>query len=166
MFSSQKYKEDIILALYKDSRTVFRLKDIAMITGEDDFDSINKKLNYNVRKGRLGNPRKGIYTKDNYDPEEMACRLFIPSYIMVDGQNYWFRKIKDTVMVSTTGIERLSNHVNIATPERAFLDILYVDPGFYFDNTNPLDKKKVMEILPIFDSKTLTDRTLKLIGHD
>lgn len=62
MFSSQKISFDIILAIYKDVRTVFRLNDIALITGETNFESLNKKLNYYVHKGKLQNPRKGIYT--------------------------------------------------------------------------------------------------------
>jgi hypothetical protein len=194
MFSSQTYEEDIILAIYKDSRTVFRLKDIAMIMGDDNFESINKKLNYYVKKGTLGNPRKGLYTKENYNTEEMACRIYIPSYISleyvlqksgiifqydsaltsvsylsrqieIEGNNYRFRKIRGLALVNTAGIKRLPNHINIATPERAFLDMLYLDPQFYFDNINSLDKQRVMELLPIYDNKKLEERTKSLIDY-
>ena len=49
MFSSQNTKNNIVLAIFKDNRTVFRLKDVAMLVGESDFISLNKKLNYAVR---------------------------------------------------------------------------------------------------------------------
>src|SRR5690606_1081161 len=63
---------------------VFRMKDIAMLTGETNFQSLNKKLNYHVKTGKLQNPRKGVYTKLNYNPEEMACTVFTPSYISLE----------------------------------------------------------------------------------
>ena len=50
---------DLIYTLYNDDRTVFRLKDVAMLTGETSFNSLNMRLNYYVRTGRLQNPRKG-----------------------------------------------------------------------------------------------------------
>lgn len=42
---------NIIIALYNDIRTVFRLNDIAMLVGETNFQSLNKKLNYYVHTG-------------------------------------------------------------------------------------------------------------------
>jgi len=77
MYSSPKLENDIILTIYNDARTVFRLNDIAMLLGESNFDSINKRLNYFVRVGKLKNPRKGIYAKSTYNLEELACRIFI-----------------------------------------------------------------------------------------
>jgi hypothetical protein len=84
MFSSQNIKRELILSIYQDNRTVFRLKDIAMLTDETNFQALNKKLNYHVRTGKLQNPRKGIYTKPDYDPEELACTLYTPSYISLE----------------------------------------------------------------------------------
>ena len=72
---------NIIIAIYQDMRTVFRLIDIALLTGETAFQPLNKKLNYYVKTGKLNNSRKGIYTKTNYNPQELACKIFIPSYI-------------------------------------------------------------------------------------
>jgi hypothetical protein len=43
MFSSQKTKKDIILEIYRQNRTIFRLKDIAILVGEESFQSLNKK---------------------------------------------------------------------------------------------------------------------------
>lgn len=193
MNGSQYKNPDIILAVYSDKRTVFRLKDIAMLTGETNFISINKKLNYIVRRGKLLNPRKGVYVKKDYNNEELACILFTPTYISleyvlqkagvifqydpaitsvsylsrtvtVDGQSYAFRKIKNPILVSTRGVQQQDNHINMATPERAFLDVLYLNPTFYFDNLNPLDTDSIDSLLPLYDSKALTARVKKIFA--
>ena len=185
MFGSQN--KNILLVLYQDSRTVFRLVDVAMLAGETDLQVLGKKLNYYVHKGQLRNPRKGIYTKPEFNIEELACRFYSPSYISLDyvmqkngivfqfdsqitlvsylsrvieieDQNYRFRKLKGAILTNATGIIRQNNHVNQATPERAFLDMLYLDPHHYFDNINPLDKTLLKKILPIYESKSITQR--------
>ena len=84
MYSSRKANQDIVFAVYKDKRTVFRLNDIALLVGESSFQSINKKLNYYVHTGKLKNPRRGIYTKPEYNPEELACNIYTPSYISLE----------------------------------------------------------------------------------
>jgi len=185
MFGSQK--KNIIFILYQDSRTVFRLIDVAMLVGETDLQVLGKKLNYYVHKGQMHNPRKGIYTKPEFNIEELACRLYSPSYISLDyvmqkngivfqfdsqitlvsylsrvteieNHNYRFRKIKGAILTNATGIIRQNNHVNQASPERAFLDMLYLDPNRHVDNLNPLDKSLLKKILPIYESKSLTQR--------
>lgn len=165
------------------------------MVGEKDFESLNKKLNYYVRTGKLLNPRKGIYAKPNYSSEELACNLYTPSYISleyvlqkagvifqfdsrittisylsrsidIEDQTYSYRKIKGEIIANTKGISRQINHVNIATAERAFLDLLYLNKNYYFDNLNPLNKTKVNELLPVYMSKALTDRVKKLFPDD
>ncbi|HED08292.1 MAG TPA: hypothetical protein ENI57_09275 [Ignavibacteria bacterium] len=194
MFSSQNQKKDVVLALFKDNRTVFRLKDVAMLVGETNFQSLNTKLNYAVRTGKLQNPRKGIYAKPGYSIEELACSVYAPSYIsleyvlqkaglvfqydsgitsvsylrrdiVVDGQAYRYRKIKGEILVNTAGILQQKNNVNIATPERAFLDMLYLSPKYYFDNLNPLNNKTVYKLLPVYQSKALTLHVTKLLQN-
>ncbi|MDP3912739.1 MAG: hypothetical protein Q8R96_03270 [Bacteroidota bacterium] len=195
MIGSQNIKSDLVLTVYKDIRTVFRLKDIAMLTGETSFESLNKKLNYYVRTGKLQNPRKGIYTKPDYNPEELACTIYTPSYISletvfqmegmvfqfdstitaisylsrnidVENRSYQFRKIKGELLVNTSGITRKDNQINIATPERAFLDALYLKSDYYFDNLNPLNRELVYKLLPLYQSKVLTERVKKLLTND
>jgi hypothetical protein len=195
MFSSQTGKNDIILSLYKDSRTVFRLKDIAMLTGETDFNSLNKKMNYYVHAGKIINPRKGIYAKSDYKPEELACLVYTPSYISLEyvlqragivfqydsrinvvsylsrnleigNQTYLYRRIKEELLVNTQGIFRQPDYINIASPERAFLDLLYLNTDCYFDNTNPLNKEKVYKLLPMYHSKALTQRVTKFLQNE
>ncbi len=195
MSSSLNSKVDIVLALYKESRTVFRLKDIAILVGEESFQSLNKKLNYYVQSGKLENPRKGIYAKPGYNVEELACKIFSPSYISLEyvlqkagivfqydsritsvsylsrdievgNQQLVFRKIKGSALVNTLGIIRQTNHINIASPERAFLDLLYLEKDYYFDNLNPLDKDLIYKLLPLYQSKSLSIIMTKMIKND
>ena len=57
------------------------------------------------------------------------------------------------------------DNVNIATPERAFLDILYLNKDFYFDNLNPLNRLLISQILPAFQSAALEKRVTKIIKN-
>lgn len=195
MFSSRKIENNVILAIYQELRTVFRLNDIALLVGETNFQSLNKKMNYYVRTGRLQNPRKGIYAKPNFNPEELACSIYTPSYISLEfvlqkagivfqfdsritvvsylsrsievtGRTYQFRKIKGEILVNTAGINRQENHITIASAERAFLDLLYLNKDCYFDNLNPLRKQFVYELVPIYQSKALSERVNKLMQND
>jgi len=193
MFSSQNTTSDIVLAIYQDIRTIFRLNDIAMLTGETNFQSLSQKLNYHVRTGKLQNPRKGIYAKPAYNAEELACTIYTPSYISleyvlqkagivfqydsritvvsylsrsieVENLTYLYRKLKGELLVNTTGIIRQNNQVNIASAERAFLDLLYLNADYYyFDNLNPLNKDLVYKILPMYQSKILFIRVNKIL---
>ena len=194
MNSLQNNKPDIILAVYQNKNSVFRLRDIAMLTGERNFESINKKLNSLVQKGKLQNPRKGIYVKKDYNKEELACNIFTPAYIsleyvlqkagvifqynpaittvsylsrtlVIEDNSYVFRKIKSPVLVDTRGIQRLDNHINIATPERAFLDVMYLNPVYYFDNLNPLDVDSIFSLLPLYNSKALIARVKSTLSY-
>lgn len=186
MYSSQNTTKDVLLKLYQDDRTVFRLNVIAMLTGESDFSSLNQKMNYYVQKGKILNPRKGIYAKPDYSMEEMACTIYYPSYlsleyvlqrgglifqydssitsvcylrrdITVDGQLIRYRRIKESILLNSDGIVR-ENNINIASIERAFLDILYLEPSYYFDNLNPLEINKVNALLPLYSTKALNKR--------
>jgi hypothetical protein len=195
MSGSNIQKRDVLFSIYNEQRTVFSLIDISMLVFENDKSKLSKKLNYYVKNQKLNNPRKGIYTKMNYSKEELACRIFTPVYISlgyvlqkegvifqydssissvsylnrqleVDGQKFIYRKIKDTVLSNTQGIEQQSNFINIASTERAFLDLLYLEPDYYFDNLNPLDVAKIRKLLPLYQSKALNIRVNKLFEND
>ena len=184
-------QKNISLILYSTNRTVFRFNEIALLSGEQNFNSLNSKINYAVRTGKLLNPRKGIYTKPNFNEEEMACSVYSPSYISleyvlqktgvvfqynptlqsvsylsrtinINGTGYCYRKIKSGVLTNTAGIVRQANHVNIATAERAFLDLLYLEKNYFFDNLNPLNLKIIKQLLPIYQSEALKQRVKKI----
>jgi hypothetical protein len=77
-----------------------------------------------------------------------------------------FRKIKGSALVNTSGIIRQTNQINIASPERAFLDLLYLEKDYYFDNLNPLNKDLIRRLLPVYQSKVLSKTAAKLIKND
>lgn len=155
------------------------------------MEKLYSKLNYYVKTGKLLNPRKGIYAKLEYDPDELACTLYTPSYIsleyvlqkagvifqyneqitsvsylsrelVIDKRTYRYRKVKNDILICFDGIKRIEN-VNIATPERAFLDILYLNSDYYFDNLNSLNKELVFKYLEIYKSNKLSKRVKSLL---
>jgi hypothetical protein len=184
---------DLIYRIYNDKRNVFKLKDVAMLSGETNLISLSKSLNYFVHNEKLLNPRKGIYAKAGYRPEELACILYTPSYISmeyvlaragvifqydsaittasylkreitVDGNTLLYRQLKGEILVNTDGILLRENNMNIATTERAFLDILYLKNHFYFDNLRPLKKALINKILPIYNSTKLERKVNQLFS--
>ncbi len=188
-------KTDIILSVYQSPKTVFTLADIAMLSGDTDMISLSKKMNYYTKKGRLGNPRKGIYTKPGYKPEEMACAIFKPSYlsleyilqkegiifqydsrltsvsylsrtVTVDGYVYIYRKIRNAILLNTAGILTQENGISMAAAERAFLDLCYLQKHCYFDNLKPLDRKQIEEMLRYYQSKAMTRRVRELLNSN
>jgi len=189
MNSSQK-EIDILFEIYKDSRTVFRINDIELLINSADR-LLYQKLNKLVKKRKLLNIRKGIYAKEGYKPEELACLLYTPTYISlgyvlqrngiifqydsaitnvsylnreiyVDGQSIQYRQIKREILLNTDGIIN-KNNTNIATPERAFLDTLYLNGFFYFDNIKPIDANIIYKLLPIYNSASLIRETEKIL---
>jgi hypothetical protein len=183
-------KKDIIFEIYKDSRSVFKINDIALLLDNADDTLLSQKLNYYVKAGKLLNPRRGIYAKEGYKAEELACLLYTPTYISfgyvlqrssvifqydsaitnasylcrsvkVDNQPIEYRQIKDEILLNTTGIVR-ENNINIAVPERALLDTLYLGSSLYFDNIKPLNRNKINELLPVYNSETLNKKVKRV----
>ena len=183
----------IILELLNQNRaTVFRISDVAMITGETNSSRLVQRLRYGVSKGYLVSPCKGIYAKKDFSMEELACKLYVPSYISLDtvlqkagvifqysseislvsylsrsvdlsGKVIRYRKIKNEIIVDMRGINR--GEINEATPERAFLDTLYLNSHYHFDNPSVLDKNGIENLLSIYNSSTLAKRAHKILSH-
>jgi hypothetical protein len=183
-------QENIMLGLIESPRTAFSTKSIALLLNEKRDNLLTKKLNYYVQKGLLLNPRKGIYAKKNCNPEELAGLVFLPSYISLEyvlqkagvifqydsaitsvsylsreikilGQTFRYRQIKGEILYNLEGIERHDN-MSIATPERAILDMMYLNSECYFDNLNTISRKRIMQLLPIYQSKRLNERVNKM----
>lgn len=188
--SSQKNVFEVIL---NSSRSVFNVQYLRMLTECEDSQKLTKSLHYYVKENKIHNPRRGIYTKDTYDVREMACSLFRPAYISleyvlqragivfqydntitcisylnriveIDDNTYQFHIINPELWVGMEGIEQNDN-IFIATPERAFLDMIYLSAGnCYLDNLHPLNKAKVKQLLPLYQSKVLTKRVAELLN--
>ncbi len=129
-----------ILSILREGNTVFTFKDILLSSGETNTFLLKRRINYYVKNKELYPIRKGIYAKDkNYDRLELANRIYTPSYISLetvlsregivfqhyeqiflvsyltreiicDGQKYVFRKIKDTILTNSLGLEKKGNY--------------------------------------------------------
>lgn len=182
---------NILETILNSQKTVFTIQSLLILTECSDTNKLTKSLYYYTKKGKILNPRKGIYTKLKYDEQEMACSLFRPSYISleyvlgragvvfqwddtvtsvsylsreveVDGKSYRFRIINPEIWVGMEGIEQRGG-VAIASPEKAFLDTVYLSAGnCYFDNLLPLSRKKIKELLPFYNSPTLNKRVKEM----
>lgn len=191
-------KGDYLTTILRSPKTVLTLKDIVLMWQDSDISTARVRLNYYVRKGDLHRIRRGVYTKSKeYNKLELATRIFTPSYvsfdsvlakeglifqyrtqitvasyltrdITIDGQTYSYRKIKDEILTNTMGIKHF-NETSIATKERAFLDTLYTNTNYHFDNIRSIDWNKVFDTLPIYDNKRLNkavNRLFKLSKQD
>lgn len=183
---------NVFEAILNSPRTVFNVQTLRMLTACDNSQKLTKSLNYYVKEGKIRNPRRGIYTKATYDERELACSLFRPAYISleyvlqragvvfqyddtvtcvsylnrmveIDDRAYQFRIVKPELWIGLDGIERHDN-ILVATPERAFLDMVYLSAGnCYFDNPHLLNKNIIKQLLPLFQSKVLTERVTELL---
>ena len=183
-------EKDYILDLMRSKKTVFTFKDLILFWAESDVNFVKKKIHRYVKAGKMNAIRRGIYSKDKeYDKYELATKIYTPSYISFetalgaagitfqlygqifiasyttkeiecDGQKYSYKKIKDTILTNQLGIESRENY-NIALPERAFLDVVYLNKDYYFDNLSVLNWDKVYEILPIYGGNKRMAKMIK-----
>lgn len=184
-------EKDYILDLMRSKKTVFTFKDLILLWGESDVNFVKKKIHRYIKAGKMNSVRKGIYSKDkNYDKYELATKIYTPSYLSLetvlgaagitfqlygqifvvsyqtkeiecDGQRYSYKKIKDTILTNQIGIESRENY-NIASPERAFLDVVYLHKDYHFDNLSVLNWEKVSEILPIYGGNKRMAKMVKM----
>lgn len=179
-----------ILSILRSNNTVFSFKEILLSSGETNPALLRRRISYYIKKGELYPVRRGMYAKDkNYEKLELATKIFTPSYISfetvlggagvtfqfysqiftasyltreitADGQVYAYKKIKDKILTNPAGIEKRENY-SIATPERAFLDVVYLCKDYHFDNLSPLNWDKVYEILPIYGGNKRMEKKIK-----
>ncbi len=177
-------KGEYLEILLRSPQTIFSTKDVVLLWQESRMTTITNRLKKYVNTGKLLRVRRGFYAKDkNYNRYELATRIYTPAYISFEtvltergvnfqyygnifvasylnreiniaGQVISFVRIKDYVLSNTTGIEYKDGYA-IASPERAFLDRLYVSGDYHFDNLNNLDWKKVQEIIPFYNNKRM-----------
>lgn len=180
-----------IAKLLQTKMTIFSNEDLAIIWQITNRDYLKSKIYRLVKSGQLLRLRSGIFALDkNYDRFELANKLVVPSYIgfetilategvifqydskiysasrqnreiQIDDQQYLYRKIKDSVLLNKIGI-KCDGIVCKAGKERALVDILYLQPTFYFDNLNNIDWDLCFDIAQIFQNKSLTRRLNKL----
>lgn len=183
-------KGDYISTILRSNKTVFSSKDIVLLWGDANTNAARVRVKYYIKTGALYPLRRGIYAKDkNYDKFELATKIYTPAYIsletvlakagitfqfysqifiasyqtrevIVDGQTYSFRKIKDEILTNSLGVEIKENY-SIASPERAFLDVVYLNKDYHFDNLSPLNWDRIYEILPIYGGNKRMEQKVK-----
>jgi predicted transcriptional regulator of viral defense system len=184
-------KGDYLTTILRFPKTVFTYDDIVMLWGEANSEAVRVRLNYYVKQGNLYRIRRGLYAKDkNYNKLELATRIFTPAYvsfetvlskegvtfqfysqifvasyltreITIDDQIYSFRKIRNSLLTNSIGVE-LKDESSLATKERAFLDILYLNTDYHFDNLDGADWEKIFEILSIYGNKRMNKKVKEL----
>ena len=182
--------DNLAAKLYQSSKTILTIRDLALIWQENNTESLYAKTAYYVKKGTLIRLTRGIFAKNkNYNSKELATSIYTPSYISFEAvlreagvifQHYetifvaskWpkttkidkytitFRKLKDAVLFNSTGVISKDNY-SVATTERAFLDMIYLFPNYYFDNLKSINWEKCNEIAKIFNNKQLIKRLNK-----
>lgn len=150
------------------TQTVFGFSDLSSAVYGYSGPKLRSALKYAIRKGDLYRISKGIYSlSKEYSKQEFANKYRSPSYISlytvfqkagvvfqpytsifiisnrskeveIDSQKYIYRKIKDEILLNPMGINN-ENNTQIATPERAICDKLYLDGDEYFDNLRNID---------------------------
>lgn len=187
-------KNDISYIL-RSNNTVFTFKDILLASSKTNPILLKRRLNYYTKKGDLYSIRRGLYAKDkNYSKYELATKIYTPSYISFetvlgttgitfqyysqifaasyqtkeiecDGQKYSFKKIKDEILTNKAGVELKENY-SIASPERAFLDVVYLHKDYHFDNLLPLNWDRVYKILPIYGGNKRMQKMIEMYHKD
>ena len=177
-------KGEYVEAILRSQKTIFTLKDVALIWRESNADVIKKRLSKYVKEGNIIRIRRGIYAKDkNYNHYELATHILTPAYVsfetvltqqgvnfqlyksimvasyvnrtlVIDKQKYQYTRMKDYVLTETKGIMDIDG-VTTATVERALLDSIYINKKHYMDNSAIINWQKVFEILPIYNNKRM-----------
>ena len=179
--------DNLIAKLYQSPKTILTTKDLALIWEETNTVNLLSKTKYYVKEGSLIRLTRGVFAKSKeYDVKELATSIYTPSYISfetvlreagiifqhhdsifvagpyptikkIGDKTITFRKLKDSVLYSAVGIKNEKNY-SIATPERAFLDTIYLSPKFYFDNLRSINWETCFELAKIYDNKQLIKR--------
>ena len=183
-------KKGFLNEILRLKKTVFSFKDLILLWGGIDKLTAGSRVNYYIKHNNLYHIRRGLYAKDkNYDKYELATKIFTPSYVSFetvlgsagvtfqyyskifvasyqnkeiecDGQKIAFKKIKDAILTNNVGIDIKENY-SIASAERAFLDVVYLNTDYYFDNLSVLNWDKVNLILPIYGGNKRMEKMVK-----
>src|SRR3989338_992923 len=147
--------DNLIAKLYQSTRTILTTKDIALLWEETNAAHLTAKIKYYAKKGLLIRLTRGVFAKSKeYDVKELATSIYTPSYVSfetvlreagiifqhhdaifvagpypitkkINGHTIIFRKLKNSVLYNALGVKNEKNY-SIATPERAFLDTIYL----------------------------------------
>jgi len=150
------------------------------------YANLKERVAYLVKHRAIKKLRRGIYGKRKYNPLELANKLYTPSYVSletvlrqagivfqyyerifsisyvtrtveVDGHVLEYRSIKKEILTNPRGVLQ-EGEVVMASPERAFLDAVYLYRNYHFDSLSGLDWERVFDLQGIYQNKTLVRR--------
>jgi hypothetical protein len=180
---------DLILGLYNRTETVFTVDEISQLFPTISYESLRDRLYYFTKAKKLKRLHYGIYAKEKYDPYELANKVYKPSYISletvlekegivfqrykrifvasyvtrvieIDKVNIQYRQIRKDLLTNTEGIFSKTGYF-IASPERAFLDAIYIYKNYHFDNLGTINWEKVNNLKQIYKSKIFEKRVVE-----
>lgn len=157
-----------------------------MLFPEISYGNLKKRMSYFAKSGSIKKLSRGVYAKDQYDVLELSNKLYAPSYVSLEtvlqkagvtfqyyesifavsyvsrtveagGHTIEYHRIRKDVLVNKQGIEEQEN-IMIASPERAFLDAVFLYKNYHFDNLSTLNWDKIMELKDLYDSRALIKR--------
>jgi predicted transcriptional regulator of viral defense system len=179
--------DNFLTIIYGSKQTVFTSREIAILIKEENANKLKSKLAYYVKTGKLIRLRRGVFSKNSaYDKNELAVRIFTPSYISFEtvlakegvifqyyeavfvasylsrnlkfkDNKLIFRKLKNEILFNQKGIINRGTYFQ-ASKERAFLDMLYLFGDYYFDNLRSIDWNICFDMVDIYGSKTMKKR--------
>lgn len=180
-------KGNYLEIILRSKQTVFSVKDIVLLWGQPAVSIVRERLSYYVKTGKLVRVYKGFYAKDNdYNILELATKIYTPSYISFETvltragivfqhhrtifvASYVNREIsvgeytinyirtKNYVLSNMIGVTNEAGYA-VASPERAFLDRLYISREYYFDNQAKLNWNVIFKIVPSYHNQRLTKK--------
>ena len=179
-------KKRFLTTIYQQEQTIFTTAELSLLFPALSSASLSSRLRYFADTQGLLKLRRGVYAKLKYAEWELANKLYSPSYISfstilfkygvvfqldsrvylasyltrdieVKSHTFIYRKLKESILHNTAGVEE-RNNIWIATPERAFLDSLYLFGDIFFDNLLPLDWDKVFKLQDIYQCQVIKKR--------
>ncbi|MBI2981308.1 MAG: hypothetical protein HYY44_03260 [Deltaproteobacteria bacterium] len=178
-----------ILSVARSGQSVFKTADLALLWGIHDRDYLKNKICRLVKNGGLIRLKSGLFVwGKNYDPLLAANKIVSPSYVSlqtvlapagalfqfdsaiysiaqistekkIGSARFVYRKIRDEILFQKRGV-LIKEGASVATPERAFLDWLYLNPSISVDHPDVLDKQICLDLVPLYKNKAL-ERRLK-----
>lgn len=143
-------------------------------------------MSYFSKSGSIKKLSRGVYAKDKFDVLELANKLYVPSYVSLEtvlqkagvtfqyyesifavsylsrtvevgNHTIVYRRMKKDILLTKQGIEEQGNVV-IASPERAFLDAVFLYKNYHFDNLDSLNWDKIMKLKDFYGSRVFNKR--------
>jgi predicted transcriptional regulator of viral defense system len=170
--------------LLETNQQVFSIQDLASIWSEPDYIKVKALARYYANQFKLFRVKKGVYSL-NQKPNilDVAQHLIRPSYISyhtalsihginfqyysdihcmairnrvidIQGQKILYHQLMYEILFNPVGII-YEGQYNLASPERAICDSLYLSPGIGFDNLNKIDVTLLFKIAKIYNNQTL-----------